>query len=52
VILRALGLVCPVEGTLADPMLELYDDKESYFVATITGARTQSAEIMATSIPA
>lgn len=48
VIVRALGPSLPVDGTLADPMLELYDENGVLLASNDNWRSDQSAEITAT----
>ena len=51
VMVRALGPSLAVEGNLADPMLELYDENGALLRRNDNWRSDQSAEIIATSIP-
>jgi len=51
VLIRAIGPSLPVAGSLADPMLELYDKNGVLLVSNDNWKDTQEAEIEATTIP-
>ena len=50
-IVRAIGPSLPVEGTLQDPLLELYDGNGTLMTSNNNWKETQQAEIEATGIP-
>ena len=51
VIVRAIGPSLPVAGKLADPVLDLYNDKGVNFASNDNWRDTQEADIIATKIP-
>jgi len=51
VIVRAIGPSLPLDDTLADPVLELYDENGALLRSNDNWRSDQSAEIIATSLP-